>query len=141
LVDVVAHQQKHLALILSRELATQLATATFIGDAEGDLVFYNEAAEDILGRTFAEAGAMPAMDRASLFRVEDLNGTPITSEELPGAVALAERRPVHTRLRMVGLDGRRRALSVTAIPLFSHPDEVVGVVAFFWEESARPEDT
>jgi PAS domain-containing protein len=134
----VPARQKHLALILSRELATQLATATFIADADGELVFYNEAAEDILGRSYAEAGAMPAAERASLFRVEDLDGAPLTSAELPGAVALAEQRPIHTRLRIVALDGKRRALSVTAIPLFSHPDEVVGVVAFFWEERARP---
>ena len=47
--------QKHLTLIIARELASQLATATFIADAQGRLVFYNEAAEEILGRTFAEA--------------------------------------------------------------------------------------
>jgi PAS domain-containing protein len=137
--DVVGHQQKHLALILSRELATQLATATFIADAEGDLVFYNEAAEDILGRTYAEAGAMPAAERAALFRIEDLEGAPLASDELPAAVALAEKRPVHRRLRIVALDGERRALSVTAVPLFSHPDDVVGVVAFFWEQKAQRE--
>jgi PAS domain-containing protein len=141
LADVLAHQQKHLALIIARELATQLATATFIADADGDLVFYNDAAEEILGRSYAEAGAMSAADRASLFHVEDLDGTPVTSEELPSGVALAERRPVHTRLRIVGLDGKRRAISVTAIPLFAHPTEVVGAIAFFWEEADRSEST
>jgi hypothetical protein len=34
----------------------------------------------------------------------------------------------------VGLDGERRAISVTAMPLFAHPTEVVGMVAFFWED-------
>ena len=52
--------QRHLALILARELASQLATAAFIADATGGLVFFNEPAEEILGRTFAEAGPMPA---------------------------------------------------------------------------------
>jgi NAD(P)H-dependent FMN reductase len=42
----VVRRQMHLALILARELASQLATATFISDADGDLVFYNEAAEE-----------------------------------------------------------------------------------------------
>jgi PAS domain-containing protein len=128
-------KQKHLALIISRELATQLATATFIADADGELVFYNEAAEDILGRTFAEAGSMSAADRASLFQVEDLNGSRLAPEQLPAAIALAERRPVHERLRIVGLDGVPRRISITALPLFSHPTELVGVMAHFWEES------
>jgi PAS domain-containing protein len=128
-------KQKHLALIISRELATQLATATFIADADGELVFYNEAAEDILGRTFAEAGSMPAADRAALFQVEGLNGSRLAPEQLPAAIALAERRPVHERLRMVGLDGVPRRISITALPLFAHPTEIVGVMAHFWEES------
>jgi hypothetical protein len=82
---------------------------------------------------------MPAAERAALFRIEDLEGAPLASDELPAAVALAEKRPVHRRLRIVALDGERRALSVTAVPLFSHPDDVVGVVAFFWEQKAQRE--
>jgi hypothetical protein len=42
---VEGRPQKHLALILARELASQLATATFIADATGGLVFFNEPAE------------------------------------------------------------------------------------------------
>jgi PAS domain-containing protein len=126
----------HLALILARELATQLATATFISDADGDLVFYNEAAERVLGRTFAEAGSMPASEWNSLFGIEDLDGTPLPLERNPGWIALAERRPAHARLRIVGLDGVRRQLSATALPLFSNPTDVVGMVAVFWEEEA-----
>ena len=45
-------------LILAREVASNLATPTLIADAEGRLVFYNEAAEAVIGRTFAEAGEM-----------------------------------------------------------------------------------
>jgi PAS domain-containing protein len=136
---VVARRQKHLALIIARELASQLATATFIADADGQLVFYNEAAEDILGRTFAEAGSMPATEWSSLFRIEDLDGAPLPLDELPGGIALAERRPAHRRIRVAGLNGGRRLISVTAIPLFSHPTELVGMVAFFWEEDGRVE--
>ena len=69
--------QKHLALIIARELATQLATAMFIADAQGRLVFYNEAAEEILGKTFAEAGTMAAEGWTSQFRLEELDGTPM----------------------------------------------------------------
>jgi PAS domain-containing protein len=137
--NVEVRRQKHLALIIARELATQLATAAFISDADGDLVFYNEAAEDILGRTFAEAGSISASEWNSLFGIEDLQGAPLPLERNPGWIALTERRPAHARLRIIGLDGVRRQLSATAMPLFSHPDELVGMVAFFWEENGARE--
>jgi PAS domain-containing protein len=136
---VTARGQKHLALILARELATQLATATFITDAEGDLVFYNEAAEQILGRTFAEAGQISASEWSSLYQVEDLDGSALPLERNPGWIALSERLPAHAQVRIVGLDDVRRQISVTAMPLFSHPDEVVGMVAFFWEGDGTAE--
>jgi PAS domain-containing protein len=130
--------QKHLALIIARELASQLATATFIADAVGDLVFYNEAAEEVLGRTFAEAGPMPAEGWASQFRLEDLDGNTLPLERMPAGIALMEQRPAHGQLWMTGLDGRRRLLSVTAVPLFASPTEFVGMIALFWQSS--PDD-
>ena len=128
-------QRKHLALILARELASQLATATFIADANGDLVFYNEPAEEILGRTFSEAGPMPAEGWASQFRLEDLDGAPLPMEQLAAGIALVERRPAHGQVWITGLDGQRRLLSVTAVPLFASPTEFVGMIAVFWQST------
>src|ERR1041384_1341036 len=86
-------RQKNLLLILAREFASKLATPTFVSDAEGNLVFYNETAEHMLGRTFAEAGEVKAEEWASLYKVEELDGTPVPLERNPGGVALLERRP------------------------------------------------
>jgi PAS domain-containing protein len=130
--------QKHLALIIARELATQLATATFIADAEGRLVFYNEAAEQILGRTFAEAGSMAAEGWTSQFLLEEVDGTPMPLDRMPAGIALIERRPAHGQLWMTGLDGERRLLSVTAVPLYASATEVVGMIALFWQST--PDD-
>jgi PAS domain-containing protein len=130
--------QKHLALIIARELASQIATATFISDAEGNLVFYNEAAETILGRTFAEAGTMPAEGWASEFLLEDVDGTPMALERMPAGIALLEQRPAHAKLWMTGLDGERKLLSVTAVPLFASATEFVGMIALFWQST--PDD-
>ena len=131
--------QKHLALIIARELASQIATATFISDAEGNLVFYNEAAETILGRTFAEAGTMPAEGWASQFVLEDVDGTPLPLERMPAGIALVEQRPAHGKLWMTGLDGERKLLDVTAVPLFASATEFVGMIALFWQST--PDDT
>ncbi len=133
-------RQKHLALILARELASQLATATFVADAAGQLVFYNERAEEILGRSFAEAGAMPAESWTTTFHVEDVDGAPMPLDQMPPGIALMERRPAHGKLWITGLDGRRRLLSVTALPLFSTPTELVGMVSIFWQERESEEN-
>jgi PAS domain-containing protein len=127
--------QKHLALIIARELASQLATATFIADAAGELVFYNEAAEKILGRSFAEAGTMSAQGWTSQFLLEEIDGTPMALEHMPAGIALMEQRPAHGKLWMTGLDGERKLVNVTAVPLFASATEVVGMIALFWQST------
>ncbi len=126
--------QKNLVLILAREFASKLATPMFIADADGNLVFYNEPAEEILGKTFGEAGEMSADEWATLFRTHDLQGNPLSLEELPVGIALRERRPAHSVHRITGLDGVERPIAVTAFPLLARADELVGLVAIFWEQ-------
>jgi hypothetical protein len=125
--------QKNLVLIIAREFASLLATPTFIADAEGNLVFYNEAAENVLGRTYSEAGTMPAARWTELFEIHDLDGEPMPLERMPAGIALLERRPAHGPLRMKSLEGVPRELEVTAFPLFAHTEEFVGMIAIFWE--------
>jgi PAS domain-containing protein len=127
-------RHKNLVLILAREFASKLATPMFIADGDGQLVYYNEPAEEILGRTFAEAGEMSADQWASLFETTDLEGRPIDLDDLPAGIAFATRRPAHGVHRIVGLDGVPRIVKVTAFPLFAHTAEFVGVVAIFWED-------
>ena len=125
--------QKNLVLILARECASTRATATFVTDADGDLVFYNEAAEELLGRTFADVGEVSASEWSSIFSVTDLDGRAIPLGEIPGGVALIERRPAHRELRFTAFDGVPREVSVTGLPLLSHADELVGSVSLFWQ--------
>ena len=44
--------QKPLELILARNLLTSLSTPAFLLDDEATVVFYNEAAAALLGRSF-----------------------------------------------------------------------------------------
>jgi PAS domain-containing protein len=123
---------KHLLLILAREFAAELALAAFVSDADGRLVYFNEAAEEILGRTFAEAGELPAAEWVSTFSITDAAGRPMALEHMPAGVALLDREPAHGALRIVGLDEVTRTIEVTAFPLLAHRDEPVGVMAIFW---------
>lgn len=124
---------KELMLILARELATNAATPMFIADADGTLVFYNEPAERILGRSFAAAGEIVASEWETLFRVESLDGQPMPLEQMPGGIAFLERRAASGPLRITSLDGVKHELATTAFPLFKRGRDFVGVVVLFWE--------
>ena len=131
---MAVRRQKSLVLILAREFSSQLAMPTFIVDGEGNLVFYNEAAETILGRSFAEVGELPADELVRAIDIANLDGEVLEPKERAIGVALFEHRPTHaTRLLRPMSGGEWRRVEVTAFPLITGPDEVGGVVAIFWE--------
>lgn len=125
--------QHPVEIILTRQLADSLSTPIFVVDPAGNLVFYNESAELLLGRRFEEAGEMTVGELAELFRPVDQDGHPIAAEELPIAVALRTQVPSHRRFRIVGLDGVARCLETTAIPLVGQRGRLLGAMTIFWE--------
>jgi PAS domain-containing protein len=131
---VARRRPKHLVLILAREFASNLATPTLIANDRGRLVFYNEAAEEIVGRTFAETGEISLDEWTASFSPRTLDSEPLPPESRPGGIALVERRPVHQRFLITSRDGVDRVVSVTAFPLFAHADEFVGIMEIFWRE-------
>jgi len=134
----VERKQPDLVLIVARSFATKLATPTLIIDRHGDLVYFNDAAAEVLGSSYLDVGKLDAARWQELFAPRTLDEEPMTPEQTPGGVALLERRPVHGSFAFRSLDGREREITVTALPLFSHPDEVVGVMSIFWELPAAP---
>ena len=130
--------QQPIELILTRQWASYLVVPVWVMGENGHLVYYNEPAEAVLGRRFDEAGEMPAEELATIFQTTSEDGSRLSSESLPINIALLERRPIHGSFVFRGLDGREREITVTAFPLFSHPDEVVGVMSIFWELPAEP---
>ena len=70
-------------LILSRQLADCLNMPVFLTDTIGNLLFYNEPAEDILGKRFEDTGEMPVDEWGPVFKNKDDDGNPIPSAELP----------------------------------------------------------
>lgn len=128
----MSRRQKHLVLILAREFASNLATPTLIADAEGTVVYFNEAAEEVVGSSFAESGEIPIDEWSSSFAPRDEQGQPASPEERPTRIALDERRAAHESFRITSRDGVERDVAVTAFPLFAHADEFVGIVAIFW---------
>ena len=127
-------RQKNLALILARQFAGMLAMPMFVADADGRLVFYNESAERLLGRTFAETGEVSAREWTTMLQPRTLEGEPFEFESRPTGIAFLQRRPAHDRFRITGFDGRQRVIAATTLPLFARDDEFLGLVAIFWEQ-------
>ena len=127
-------RQKHLALILAREFASNLATPTLIADDQGTLIFYNEAANEVIGRSFTEVGEVPIDEWTESFEPRTSANEPIPAERRPIRIAYDQRRPAHEQFRVTSRDGVERDVAVTAFPLFAHADEFVGIVAIFWRE-------
>jgi PAS domain-containing protein len=125
--------QQNLVLILARDLADKLASATFVVDPEGTLLYFNEGAAEILGKSFADMGRMRMEEWSSAFSPVDADGRPLQPDELPLVIALKERRPVHRAFRIRGADDVDREIAVTALPLIASRDELVGAAAIFWE--------
>jgi PAS domain-containing protein len=124
---------KSLPLILARELASNLSTPMFLLDAAGTLVYYNEAADLLIGRSFAELGEIPAVEFGEVLRLRDADGSPLRRRDTPAGLAFFERRPAHRVLMATGYDGVERVVEATAYPLFGAGDEMHGVVSVFWQ--------
>jgi PAS domain-containing protein len=129
--------QHDVSLILMRQLASGLAVPTLIVDGEGDLLFFNESAERLLGQRFDEVGEILGSERTRFFSVRDEQGDPVTEDREPLNVAMRERRAVHRRVIARGFDGFDRNVEVTAFPLLGAGDHVIGGVAMFWERKTQ----
>jgi PAS domain-containing protein len=125
--------QHNLILILARDLTSRLATPAAVIDPEGNLVYFNEAAEPVLGRTYAEAGELRLAEWTAVFDPRGVDGEVVPLGELPLGVAILEGRPSHRALTIKGGDGVRRVIESTAIPLCPREGLILGAVALFWE--------
>ena len=129
-------KSRELIIILARDLTSRLATPSFVVDADGTLVYFNEAAEPVLGRTYAESGELRAGEWATEWDPTDEQGQPIPLEQLPLGIAFREGRAAHRAMRITDGDGVPRDIEVTAFPLCAQPELILGAIAVFWERPA-----
>src|SRR6185369_15567186 len=91
----VRMSQKAVELILMRQLASSLAMPIFLVDPGGNLLFYNEPAEQLLGSRYDETGEMSVGQWSSLFTPIGEDGAPLPGEALPLDIALHKHRAAH----------------------------------------------
>jgi hypothetical protein len=127
--------QREIEVILIRQLASYLAMPMFIVDGAGNLVFYNEPAEVLLGRRFEETGEMSEAEWGTAWTPTDEKGALLAADDLPLSVALRESKPAYRRFWIHGLDRVRRHIEAVAFPLIGQAGRNLGAVVVFWEAS------
>jgi len=125
--------QQPVELILLRQLASYLTVPVFLAGEDENLLYYNEAAEALLGREFEEVGELPLAKLSDVFGITAEDGSPLPPEAIPLGIALRKQRPAHLRVKFKALDGIERHIEVTAFPLGGRGDRHLGAVAIFWE--------
>src|SRR6476469_8936850 len=125
--------QREVEVILTRQLASYLAVPIFVVDPDGNLIYYNEPAERVLGRRFEETDAMPVEEWTTIFTPTDQAGALIPGADVPLMIALTEHRPRHGSFWIGGMDSVPRHIEVSAFPLIGQADRYLGAMAIFWE--------
>ena len=120
-------------IILNRQLADCLSIPVFITDTTGNLIFYNEPAEVILGKRYEETGVMPVDVWGTIFKPVDEAGNALSPDDLPLVKTLKNRQPYHKVFQIESLNGKLEKISVNSYPILGRAGNFLGAVAIFWE--------
>jgi PAS domain S-box-containing protein len=131
----MATDQRPVEIILARGLMSNLTTPAFLVDVAGTLVFFNEAAGELLGMRYEEAGPMDAYEWGTRFSPLDDDGRQVPLSELPLAIALSEGRPAHLGFWIRAATGDERKIEVSAFPIVGNAG-IRGAMAIFWDADA-----
>jgi PAS domain-containing protein len=118
-----------LALILARNLVASVTVPAFITDADGMVIFYNEAAGELLGRRFEETGRLSREEWQAIGPVDEA-GNPLHTDA-PLTTALKRNRPSHERFRICTDTLGVVMVETSALPL-TGPDGFHGALVVFW---------
>ncbi|HEV3127986.1 MAG TPA: hypothetical protein VGY32_03340 [Solirubrobacteraceae bacterium] len=123
-------EEQPLELILARNLLAIISLAAILVDVDGTIVFYNDAAGEILGTRFEEMGRIPAERWTAELGPFDQHGARLPQEGLPLNVALRQGRPGYGRF-YTSVDAGLIPVEATALPLIG-PAGLHGALVVFW---------
>ncbi|MEO6220205.1 MAG: PAS domain-containing protein [Ginsengibacter sp.] len=119
-------------IILNRQLADCLSIPVFITDTIGNLLFYNEPAEEMLGKRFDETGGMSIETWSTIFKPRDIDGNIMSPDDLPLVKTLKNCLPYHKTFHIESLKGKAEKISLTSYPILGRTGKFLGAVAIFW---------
>ena len=117
-------------IILNRQLADCLSIPVFITDTVGNLIFYNEPADKILGTSFEDTGEMKVEEWSTIFKPLDEEAVLASIKKTKCAVTAEEHN-------IIG--GLGDSIAQVAAKNFPIPIEMVGTKDTFGE-SGKPMD-
>lgn len=123
-----------LELILARQFGDSLNLPVFLVDVAGNLLFYNDQAEGILGLRFSDTGGMRIEEWATVFVPKDENGHLLAQDDLPLVKTLNTQKPHHGDFYIDSLKGERISISVSAFPIIGRSNHFYGAMAIFWRK-------
>ena len=124
--------QKPLELILARNLLTSISTPGLLVDQDAALVFYNEAAGALLGRSFEDVGRMSPEEWTSTYGPFDDHGKPVDLDEIPTTRAVRDGRPAHAMFMIRSANGGLRQIESSAFPIVGSEKGSSGAMILFW---------
>jgi PAS domain-containing protein len=131
--------QKPLELILARNLLTSISTPSFLVDGEGTMVFYNEAAAALLGRSFEDAGRMTAEEWTAAFGPLSNGDQPYELDQISLTQAIQSGQPAHGSFCIRTARSDRHQVEAAAFPLVTANDGPSGAMVLFWPDEVEDE--
>lgn len=125
--------QHPLEIILTRQWASIIDYPIWLMDLEGNLIYYNEPAEKMLGLRYEISGIVFANELQKFFKTADIDGKAISADSLPINIALKGQNPEHKKFKVNSLDGTLKWIESTAFPLLGQGGKCIGAMSIFWE--------
>ena len=126
--------QKPLELILARNLLTSISTPSFLVDGAGRMVFYNEAAAALLGRSFEETGQMSAEEWTAAFGPVSNGDEPVELDQISLTQAIQTGQPAHGSFCIRTARSDKEMVEAAAFPLVTSDDGPSGAMVMFWAD-------
>ncbi|OHD57617.1 MAG: hypothetical protein A2Y33_06165 [Spirochaetes bacterium GWF1_51_8] len=132
--DITPQKHAEQALKQERDLLDHVMeispVALTIVDRDGQIVFANRKAEEVLGLSRREIESRTY--NAPAWKILSLDGTPFSETEIPVSKVLATKEPVSNIRHLIELpSGEKCLLSVNGTPLFNDAHEIEKVILTF----------
>ena|SRR5919197_5851469 len=128
--------EQPLELILARSLISIISIAALLVDSDGRIVFFNDAAADVIGAPFEEIGVLEQDEWSDRYGPFGADGKPMPPDELPLTIAVRESRPAYGRFSVRAESGPLE-VEAGALPL-SGPAGYHGAIIVFWPLAPQP---
>ena len=121
-------------IILNRQLADCLSMPVFITDTQGNLIFYNEPAEQILGTRFEDSGEMKVETWSKIFKQQDEDGNLLPPESLPLVRTIRDQYPYHKTFLFRAYRENSKKFLLQLIPLSEDQASSLAPLRFFGKQ-------